>query len=321
MGYIYYRGYGVAQDYNEAFKWFLKSAEMDNEWGVSWIGLMYEYGYGVTKNHTEAFKWYRKSAEKGNSASMSYLGSMYRDGQGINRDYDEALKWYRKSAELGNTSGMCGVGFMYSQGYGVTQDKGEAVKWYRKSAEKGDLTGMFNLGIMYMNGSGVGQSYPEAEKWLLKSAEAGYSHAQCELGKMYYTGIGSGSNSVAKNEKKGEELLRKAADRGNTDAKTYIEDYIGFRVKIFVYIYENGKKEPLIGGSVSLVNSKGKYIDRKGMQTSKPSYNATTDFDGNCSMPLKKGDRLMISYPGFRTSYVTIDENAKNQTIECRLYE
>lgn len=35
----------------------------------------------------------------------------------------------------------------------------------------------------------------------------------------------------------------------------------------------------------------------------------------------KKPTKLMISYPGFRTSYVTIDENAKNQTVECRLYE
>ena len=66
------------------------------------IGDMYFHGEGVEKNYNEAFKWFRKSAEQGNAIGQYNLGRMYNNGEGVKQDKKEAIKWFRKSAEQGN---------------------------------------------------------------------------------------------------------------------------------------------------------------------------------------------------------------------------
>ena len=63
---------------------------------------MYEYGLGVSRDYNEAVKWYRKSAEQGDADSQCNLGHMYAQGLGVQKDYYEAEKWTKKSAEQGN---------------------------------------------------------------------------------------------------------------------------------------------------------------------------------------------------------------------------
>ena len=64
---------------------------------------MYEFGNGVEQDYEEAVKWYRKSAEQGNSRGQYNLGYMYEFGKGVTKDYEEAIKWYRKAAEQNYT--------------------------------------------------------------------------------------------------------------------------------------------------------------------------------------------------------------------------
>ena len=48
---------------------------------------------GVAQDYNEAVKWYRKSAEQGTAAAQSNLGRMYDEGLGVVQDYTEAVKW------------------------------------------------------------------------------------------------------------------------------------------------------------------------------------------------------------------------------------
>ena len=76
--------------------------------GAVWADAVSDFNKGVDAfdagNFEEAVKWYRKSAEQGDALGQYALGWMYSNGKGVTQDYAEAVKWYRKSAEQGDAS-------------------------------------------------------------------------------------------------------------------------------------------------------------------------------------------------------------------------
>ena len=177
LGFMYYKGKGVTQDYKEAVKWYRLSAEQGYAIAQFNLGLMYYEGQGVPQDHKEAFKWYRLAAEQGLAEAQYNLGFMYSDGQGVPQDYNEAVKWYRLSAERGYASAQYNLGLMYYEGQGVPQDYNEAVKWYRLSAEQGDAEAQNYLGMVYYQGQGVTQDYVLAHMWANLGASNGSKDA------------------------------------------------------------------------------------------------------------------------------------------------
>ena len=171
----YYEG-----KYTQAIEYIKQSISINPDNAVSQnnLGVMYQNGYGVTQDYNEAVKWYRKSAEQGYAVGQYNLGAMYDNGYGVTQDYNEAVKWYRKSAEQGNGEAQYNLGNMYENGDGITQNYNEAVKWYRKSAEQGFSGAQFNLGTMYYNGDGVTQSESQSIEWYKKAAKRGNKGAQ-----------------------------------------------------------------------------------------------------------------------------------------------
>ena len=169
LGYCYYNGKGVTQDYTEAVKWYRKAAEQGNATAQCNLGYCYYSGEGVTQDYAEAVKWFRKAAEQGNAQAQCNLGYCYKYGEGVTQDYTEAVKWYRKAAEQGNAKAQCYLGYCYYSGEGVTQDYTEAVKWFRKSAEQGNVTAQCNLGCCYEKGIGVSKDEEKAVEWYTKA--------------------------------------------------------------------------------------------------------------------------------------------------------
>lgn len=110
LGWMYYQGLGVVQDYTEALKWFRLSAAQGNEYAQHNVGQMYSDGKGVVQDHAEAVKWYRLAAAQGSARAQSNLGHEYYEGLGVVQDYAEALKWFRLSAAQGNANGQNNLG-------------------------------------------------------------------------------------------------------------------------------------------------------------------------------------------------------------------
>ena len=173
-------------NYQEAVIWYRKAAELGHAAAQNYLGFLYEKGWGVAQDFSEAYKWYRKAAEQGLAVAQSNLGFCYRNGQGITKDYNEAYKWYRKAAEQGYADAQNDLGWCYEMGNGVNKDYNEAYKWYRKAAEQGLAVAQSNLGVCYENGYGVTQDFYEAVKWYRKAAEKGIANSQYALGWYYY---------------------------------------------------------------------------------------------------------------------------------------
>ena len=78
----------------------LAQTDEKDVYGMIQRGYAYEHGeFGVAQDKNEALKWYQKAAEAGGTYAMFVLGNEYTSGE--NQDKEKALMWYRKAAEEG----------------------------------------------------------------------------------------------------------------------------------------------------------------------------------------------------------------------------
>ena len=237
LGVMYYNGQGVAQNYEKAFLWTKKAAENGAADAYVGLGVMYCKGQGVAQNYGEAFQWFQKAVDNGDPVAYGWLVSMYYNGQGVSQNYGEAFKWTKKAAEKGIAAAYAGLGGMYYKGQGVAQNYNEAFKWYQKAADNGDADAYVGLGVMYCNGQGVAQNYNEAFKWYQKAADNGVASAFAYLGEMYYAGDG-----VAQNYNEAFKWFQKAADNGITTGIYYFLADMFYTGKTGITDYSQAKK-------------------------------------------------------------------------------
>ena len=237
LGVMYYNGQGVAQNYEKAFLWTKKAAENGAADAYVGLGVMYCKGQGVAQNYGEAFQWFQKAVDNGDPVAYGWLVSMYYNGQGVSQNYGEAFKWTKKAAEKGIAAAYAGLGGMYYKGQGVAQNYNEAFKWYQKAADNGAADAYVGLGVMYCKGQGVAQNYNEAFKWYQKAADNGVASAFAYLGEMYYAGDG-----VAQNYNEAFKWFQKAADNGITTGIYYFLADMFYTGKTGITDYSQAKK-------------------------------------------------------------------------------
>ena len=135
------------------------------------LGMAYHKGRGVAQDDEEAVKWFHLAAKQGVPEAQYNLGVMYNSGKGVKRDDAEATEWFRRAAEQGYAPAQNNLGMAYHKGRGVAQDDEEAVKWFRRAAEQGVPEAQYNLGVMYNSGKGVPQDNAEATEWFRRAAD------------------------------------------------------------------------------------------------------------------------------------------------------
>lgn len=115
---------------SKPFQSLFEKAKLGDSKAQYELGLSYFYGWGVKQNYTEAFKWFREAAEVGFAKAMFYLGTLYENGRGVKQSYTEAVKWFREAAEKGHEAAQYRLGLAYVLGRGVKESDSEAVKWF-----------------------------------------------------------------------------------------------------------------------------------------------------------------------------------------------
>jgi uncharacterized protein len=88
-------GYGSYNkgDYQAAIGLWQPLAERGNAEAQGWLGWMYWWGRGVKQNYAESAKWFLKAAEQDDSYAQSQISMMYRGAYGVKRDYQESYFW------------------------------------------------------------------------------------------------------------------------------------------------------------------------------------------------------------------------------------
>jgi|ERR1700693_948586 len=143
------------------------------------LALAYNHGYGVKQDYSEAFRWCVPAAEKGFARAQDMLGRLYFLGQGHAKDEAEALTWFRKSAEQGFAEGQYDLGVMYMQGNTLEKDYKQTEKWFLRAAQQWYVPAQVNLCAIYAGGTGVARDLVTAAMWC--SLAAG-PHGENKLG-------------------------------------------------------------------------------------------------------------------------------------------
>ena len=76
MGYSYFMGFGVEQDYKKAVEYFEPAAAAGHLQSCFMLGFCYINGYGVERNPDKCKAWMQSAADKGNTASINFLDRM-----------------------------------------------------------------------------------------------------------------------------------------------------------------------------------------------------------------------------------------------------
>jgi hypothetical protein len=130
--------YQIKIDYEKAFYWHTKAAELGDLYSMLSLADFYQYGNSyVTKDLKKVFEWYKRACDIGHEFALHYLGDCFRDGIGVEVDYQQALHWYEKGAEKGSIYAMFELAECHKNGIGVDIDLEQALFWYNKSAEGG----------------------------------------------------------------------------------------------------------------------------------------------------------------------------------------
>lgn len=86
-------------DYETAYNTMMSLADTSNDaMAQYWIGVMHLKGQGVEQNYEEAGKWFRRSAEQSVPQAQYKLGKLYSDGNGVPQDNEFAYVWYSVGA-------------------------------------------------------------------------------------------------------------------------------------------------------------------------------------------------------------------------------
>lgn len=191
LGLLYWKGFGVPEDKDEAMKWLTRASDngsynaREERKKIEKAGIPtvdeYKKGYDAfqQKKYTESVNWFTKSAAKGNIEAMFNLGVIYHFGGGteVPANEKEAVAWYTRAIDKGHVNSMNNLGELYLSQEGI-QDYKLALQWLTKAADKGIPGAMYNIGVIYANGLGVKPQLEEGYKWFKKAAEKGLEEAK-----------------------------------------------------------------------------------------------------------------------------------------------
>ena len=138
-GIMYLKGIGVQQNYANAYTYFVQGYNNNqNKASAYWIGYCYYTGYGVNQNFNQAYNFFKYAADQGQPLANRYLGMMYFFGDGLPKNYNNAVYYFNIAANEGDSFGQMFMGICYYDGIGVVKDASLGRSYLEKSAQKGN---------------------------------------------------------------------------------------------------------------------------------------------------------------------------------------
>ena len=210
-------GTACTADINKAAKAFMAAAEMDLPEAMREYG---RYLYERAENGSavqKAFEQIERAAKKLDPDSFILMGRIADKGRHPSKKNKSSAEYYRKASLLGSANASFILGQKYELGDGVKQDLGEAVFFYARAIAQASVDrGVIIPSSMSPLNRTTGIQYPV---WSFNEAPGRRYGAMAEysLGMMYFWGRG-----MPVDRKRGMELIRSAASRGNPEAVNMI---------------------------------------------------------------------------------------------------
>ncbi|MCR0410315.1 relaxase MobL [[Clostridium] innocuum] len=193
IGKHYLYGLGVEVDYTKALQFFMDAKE--NPYALYLLGTMAKRGLGRDASDDDAFVYFMQSANKGNAYACHETAISYDTGSGTDRDETQAQSYYRKAfdkfskmeEENGNDNLQYRLGKMYYEGKGTEKDIHIAISYLKKSMNMKNETAMFLLSKLWVKEQFYEHS-EEARELSETLVEKENKNAAYFLGKEYLNG-------------------------------------------------------------------------------------------------------------------------------------
>ena len=159
--------------FEKAANWFRSAISEDQTLtdAYFYMGLLYEKGLGVDYNYQAAFRYYKKAAELGDKKAMKKCGDLlYSGSESFPQNKAESMCFYKKAADLNDPEAYNALGLLYEKGHeGLNPNESLALENYKKASELGCVDAEINISMMYSNGV-LGKKDPEKAKEMMVNA-------------------------------------------------------------------------------------------------------------------------------------------------------
>ena len=182
IGYCFYYGKNLTQNYHNAFHWYTLSANRDFPPAERNLGICYEKGHGVQHDEKLSAYWFERAASHGNADAQSEIAERYYVGNGVEKDEERAWEWMEKAIKTSFDKKepvlLNYLGDRHHYGDGMfEQNLDVAAMFYKKASDFGLPLGSLNSAAMILYGEADGTD-EELEKFLSDAAEADLPMAQ-----------------------------------------------------------------------------------------------------------------------------------------------
>ena len=118
--------YYEAKRYSDAVCFYQKAAECNEVEAMFNLGYAFYHGEGIAQDYPSAAMWFKRAANMRYPKAAYNLAFCYMNGQGVPCDYEKALKWLILSAESGFSQAQLTLSECYENGILVEQDIAES---------------------------------------------------------------------------------------------------------------------------------------------------------------------------------------------------
>ena len=118
-------------------KWLFEfsAQHQDNPYCAFAMGICYENGYGTFKDYNSAFNYYKKSADLGDPWGMHCTAGLYLKGQGVEESVDEWFRLETQAAEGGVPPAQYNIGIFYLRETRTEQSLEKAKRFLKSAAD------------------------------------------------------------------------------------------------------------------------------------------------------------------------------------------
>jgi TPR repeat protein len=176
MGIYYFNGTISGRQYDLAFKWFQRAADMQFGNAIASIAYCYEYGYGTLKDDNLAIAYYEKACARDSSTAYRLMALKYYNGAHplIHKDMDKAAECIEKACRLQDSRSIRIAIEIYGDNYSKlyklcyegdalcisdasvvmgnfyrrTGDAERAMAYYRRAMDMGNSDAAYHLGTL-----------------------------------------------------------------------------------------------------------------------------------------------------------------------------
>ncbi|MEQ8665567.1 MAG: tetratricopeptide repeat protein [Rhodospirillales bacterium] len=162
LGRLLIGGVVVERDVDAGLRLIEAAANSEHPKAAAALGYIYQTGEFADQNYDEAFVWYRRAADLGEDIAIQTLDLLY--GQVLTNSFyafllpgtafdktvapinkyrrsdEEALRWIQDRAEDGDTESLELLALYSEEGFLVSKDRQKAIELYKRAIEAGSKT-------------------------------------------------------------------------------------------------------------------------------------------------------------------------------------